>query len=326
MCKRFICVLISVGLIALVGLSIMTFKLDMKHYKLTKKNVLYYQNNVINNDNNPIELVPTNHDFSMFISTRDGCVSSIIRSTGTWEQEIVDTLKRFVHPDSIVLHLGAHIGFDDILLGKLVGNNGKVYSFEANPESYDISRKNIIINNLENNVTLYPLGVGDKESDNTSAPLCFNYDNTGGAFVDSHADAKYSKCSEIKLVALDSILKEVPRIDVLFMDIEGYEIKAMSGGENLLKRSPNAVIIAEWNNKYFQRAGSDQAQFLKTYHEAGYRFFDIVQSYNHSSVNYQYIEMDIAELLDHKVDGINILILPKGFTIEENLQKLFRFK
>ena len=325
MCKKFVFGFISVCIIALLGLGIRIFSLDMKHYLLTKKNILHSHNNVINNNNNPIELVPTNHDFSMFISTKDGCVSSIIRSTGTWEQEIVDTLKRFVHKDSIVLHLGTHIGFDDIILGKLVGDKGKVYAFEANPDSYDITRKNIVINNLEDRVTLYPVGVGDQESDNTSASLCFNYDNTGGAFVDPNADPHYSRCHTIKLVALDSILHEVQKIDVLFMDIEGYEIKAISGAQNLLKRSPNAVIIAEWNNQYYERAGSNQANFLKTYYDAGYRFFHITPSYAHSSVNYHYIEMDSKELLDQKI-GINILILPKGFLIEEHLQKLFKFK
>ena len=59
-----------------------------------------------------------------------------------FEPEIVDTAKRFIKEGSVVLDVGSNFGQMAILFSKLVGEQGKVYAFEANRIVFDFLKRN----------------------------------------------------------------------------------------------------------------------------------------------------------------------------------------
>ena len=65
-----------------------------------------------------------------------------------------------ITPDYHCVDAGANIGFHSIQFGKL---GKKVYSFEPQRYVFNQMSANILINDLDNQINTYRLGLGDKE-------------------------------------------------------------------------------------------------------------------------------------------------------------------
>ena len=70
------------------------------------------------------------------------------------EREIVDAAKQFIKKGTAVLDLGANFGQMTLIFSEVVGNEGKVYSFEAEPDVFEILNKNISANGRSNIVSV----------------------------------------------------------------------------------------------------------------------------------------------------------------------------
>jgi hypothetical protein len=53
---------------------------------------------------------------------------------GDVEPEVQSTLQKYLRPGMTVFDVGSNIGFFSLLAAKLIGTNGKVVAFEADPE------------------------------------------------------------------------------------------------------------------------------------------------------------------------------------------------
>ena len=62
---------------------------------------------------------------------------------GTPEADTLLILKENTKVSSTVLDLGAHYGFFSLFLSNLVGNNGRVFSFEPTESTFRVLKKNI---------------------------------------------------------------------------------------------------------------------------------------------------------------------------------------
>lgn len=267
---------------------------------------------VIHNKGNPMELVNTRYSFPMLISRLDGHISDCIRKQGTYQPEVLTALTHFVKKGNNILHFGTNQGLADMILALLVGDEGKIYSFEANPELYDIARKNFVLNNFDNIITLYNLAVSDKEGEKE---FCFNYGNSGGgAFYGIQSP---DKCFKANLIDVDSVIDQNTHIDILFMDIEGSEINAMEGAKKLMSNSKNMVIIMEWSPKHMIMLGSDVKKFIRDQLDQGKRFFAISDD-----DGVKYTEMTEKDLLDARCD---LVILPSAYKITEELEGYFKY-
>src|SRR5207244_3754027 len=67
-----------------------------------------------------------------------------------WEPLETKVVQNEVRRGSVVLDIGAHIGYYTLLMARLVGPQGRVFAFEPNPANYDLLRRNIQINSYRN--------------------------------------------------------------------------------------------------------------------------------------------------------------------------------
>jgi hypothetical protein len=77
---------------------------------------------------------------------------------------------------------------------------------------------------------------------------------------------------EVQTVVLDEFLPTVgvqpEQVDLVKIDVEGYELPALRGAQRLLRGRP--VIVAEFAPKYMRRAGIDPESFLRLFRDAGF--------------------------------------------------------
>lgn len=132
---------------------------------------------------------------------------------GFYEAKMKSYLIKSVKENQVFLDLGAHVGYYTILASKLVGKNGRVYSFEPLPRNLSFLNKHIALNSLQN-VTVYSSAVGHEEgyfTMNISSPVAAKLD-ANGTF-------------EVKVLDLVQLIekREIEFPDVIKMDIEGEE-------------------------------------------------------------------------------------------------------
>ena len=63
----------------------------------------------------------------MVVDTRDGMVAKILRDEGAWGD--FEHYIRFVKEGDVVLNIGSHIGFEGMIIGKVIGPTGKIFFF-----------------------------------------------------------------------------------------------------------------------------------------------------------------------------------------------------
>ena len=73
---------------------------------------------------------------------------------GSYEYEKQLALRELVHAGDVVYDLGAHVGYFSIILSRLVGPTGMVYSFEPVEENYAYLLKHIALNKIRNVLTV----------------------------------------------------------------------------------------------------------------------------------------------------------------------------
>ncbi len=208
-------------------------------------------------------------------------VSYVIRRGELFDENIFSIAKKYVQPNGCVLDIGANYGQMSVQLSKLVGEKGKVYSFEAEPFVYSILKNNIEINDC-NNVQIIE-GAVHFENDKTlifPEPDFVKFKTYGSYGIDYKATVG----REVKTLTIDS-LNIQEKIDFAKVDIQGADLFALMGAKETIQKN-RMPIIFEFEQQF-------QDNFGTTFQD----YVDFVQS-----INYKFAET---------VDDINFLIVPQ---------------
>jgi len=144
----------------------------------------------------------------------------------------------------IIYDIGSHIGILTIFFANKCAGGG-VISFEPNPETYLKLKNNVQLNQL-NNVKILNIDIGDKQEIKTLAVRRY-YPGSGSMKDDIKSDIlseKY-KTFQVEVHTLDSCIKkrDLPKPDLIKIDIEGMEYNALLGmAETLSKYKPLLYI------------------------------------------------------------------------------------
>ena len=113
-----------------------------------------------------------------------------------------------------------------MILAKFVGATGKVVAVEASPHNYEAAIRNCRLNDASN-VEVINAAVSD-----TSDPIEFNCRANGQVDDGTGAWGKIA----VPSVSVDELTRRYGPPDVLFVDVEGFESKVISGATDTLSR------------------------------------------------------------------------------------------
>lgn len=152
----------------------------------------------------------------------------------------------------IVVDAGAYPGDYAAFAARKVGKKGKVIAFEPDKKNRKILQRNLEKEGL-NNFIVIEKGLWDKKTK-------LKFSGQDGLHSTLFKEVNQS---EVEVVKLDEELKKIgiKKIDVLKMDIEGAEIKAIQGAEETLKNNNVKVMIAS----YHIVNGATTSHFLEKY-------------------------------------------------------------
>lgn len=136
---------------------------------------------------------------------------------------------------STILDCGAAHG-DTALMFSTLYPHSKVYSFEYSDEQFMSLKKNVTINNIEQQV--FPV-------------KAFLYSDTGKHLlddnyrIDEYDEMTRQKCSEITTISIDDYVEEnsISNIGLIKFDIEGGEQAALLGAKKTIKKYKPLIYI-----------------------------------------------------------------------------------
>jgi len=164
-------------------------------------------------------------------------------------------------PGDVFVDIGAHVGYYTLLAARLVGPTGKVYAFEPEPYNHALLCRNIELNGYRN-ITVIRKAVSNRAG--TSVLFLSGLDN-GFHSLRKQSPSQYKRGSMIvETTTLDAFLDEAgcSRVDLVKMDIEGWELIALEGMRELLSRPRSMQIITEFCPVFYTRLESGPVAFL----------------------------------------------------------------
>lgn len=168
-----------------------------------------------------------------------------------FDLNMVQLFNSLISKNDYVLDVGANIGCTSILFGQL---SDRVFSFEPSPTTYAFLRRNIANSGLHN-IKLSNCALG---SESGVSEITFNPLDRTGAFVSNQTKAGAGHITEvISIERLDDCLYKlnIPRINFIKIDVEGFEKHVIAGAQISLNRFKPIVVLElnHWCLNAFQR-------------------------------------------------------------------------
>ena len=164
----------------------------------------------------------------------------------TWEPWLTEYILNNLQPNTVVVDAGASVGWFTLLAAAHCPH-GRIIAFEPNSRRHGMLAHSAAVNGFTN-VTALRVALSDEDGITT----------IGGRKEDQMG----SPGQEIRTVRLDETLEllGVDQVDLVKMDIEGAEVRALHGMEQTL-RAPNIKVSIETHPGLMARYG-DAAEDL----------------------------------------------------------------
>jgi FkbM family methyltransferase len=185
----------------------------------------------------------------IYLAPDDVDLTPHMLETGVWERHVEQAVRRLLRPGQAAADIGANVGYHTLAIAEAVGPAGRVDAFEANPVVARLLRSTLFVNGLAERVRLHDVAVSDTAGHLiiAASPGHLGSGNVLLAGDPPSYAAAYPIRAEVPATRLDDALADLPVLNLLRMDVEGFEPRALLGGETLIRRSPDLCVVAEWS-------------------------------------------------------------------------------
>ena len=211
-------------------------------------------------------ITPKRRNFKMMVAPR--YLHHYLQNA--YEDFTADLLLNHSKEGMFFIDIGAHYGFYTLLVATK-HKNSKILALEPVPENYEIVKKNLELNNLEN-VKVFNLAVSSKDEIKR-----FNITEASDSFgFYQHPLTRTTKEIEVRAVTLDKFIKDIPKVPTIVkVGTEGHEIRVLEGMRNILKDCEDIKLFIEFNPTCLKNSGSQPEDLLEMVGKIGFDIYFI---------------------------------------------------
>jgi FkbM family methyltransferase len=184
------------------------------------------------------------HRGTTFNTRFDNDLSLAMFVGGTYEPNEFAFLDGLLRPGMKVLDGGANEGVYTLFLANKVGPNGRVVAVEPSPRELTRLRANLAANNL-NDVTVVAAVLAERAGD-----ISLKIADAGHAGQNTLGEFIYEGLTPVETELLPAITLDelaatrgLTDVDVIKLDIEGAELRALRGATNLLQTARPLLLL-----------------------------------------------------------------------------------
>lgn len=188
-------------------------------------------------------------DVGVFYGYKNDYITEYIKKQGDWESELNNIFKKYLTKSVVALDIGAFIGTNTVKMARYAKH---VYAFEPFFQTFNLLKKNIVLNGLDN-VTTINCAVGN-ENKAINKMLYPCRDVNYGCMRINKDDTLYNdtinvNCNMIRLDNLD-VFEPVGLIKI---DVEGCEKEVIYGALEIINKYRPVIVIENWNNDVYKQ-------------------------------------------------------------------------
>lgn len=156
-----------------------------------------------------------------------------------YEIETTRFFQKHIQKGSVVIDVGANLGYYTRLFSKLVGPTGYVYAFEPDIENYEYLERNV---RGISNVRTFNVAVTDKVG------ITDFYHVIGATGIHTTLKVPDSEKRTVPSISLDDFIEKnnIAHVAAVKIDVEGAEPIVFQGMDVLLKQRPSPLIVFEY--------------------------------------------------------------------------------
>lgn len=186
-----------------------------------------------------------------------------VTSPQGYEPETKAMLLSFLKPGMVFVDLGANEGFFSVVASRVVGATGRVLAIEPQARLAPVIRRNLQLNESAN-VVLAQVAISDS---NGLAEFNLAPDTNSGSSGLSRATRYANPTQSVRLLTLATCLHEngIDSVDVMKIDVEGYEYEAVFGSKDLFISGKVRRLLIEVHENLLRSRGlraQDISDFL----------------------------------------------------------------
>jgi FkbM family methyltransferase len=194
-----------------------------------------------------------------------------------FEQDEISFLNRFLRSGDVFFDIGSNIGLFSLHASVIVGESGKIIAFEPTPDSFKKLVENIELNNIKN-ILPVNIGLSDKKGF-----LELNISGNGYDAWNSFAnlnDNYYIEKRAVEVLTLDDFIAQnnISKINLIKLDVEGWELFVIRGGENYIKNAKDLVLLIEFTEENAFAAGYYVHEIYDLLKSWGYEWYSFTNS------------------------------------------------
>lgn len=187
----------------------------------------------------------------MYVDATDSGIAPHLIMDGYWESWLTLLFANIIKPGDVCLDIGANFGYFSILMSELCGSSGKTISVEANPRIAEFLKLTRLVNGGK--FDLVQSAISDKRGE---AIMTITDHELGGGTIKPNELIPGRTQVSVPTISVDELLKEknIQRVDVMKIDVEGVEPLVFKGMTETLTKNPQLQLIIEYSPSIYENA------------------------------------------------------------------------
>jgi FkbM family methyltransferase len=211
---------------------------------------------------------------------------------GSWQPKVGKALSNWLTEGSVMLDIGAHIGYFALKASALVGKDGRVIAFEPNPKTLKKLHANIAASGATN-IIVQPVACTDYEQVITLHDSTECGHSGLSSFLPITGQENYSEVLpsyNVRGRPIDEIVPELglTRIDVVKVDVEGAETMVIRGARETLKLF-HPVVVMEMSDSRLREMGLSLEELAALMMELGYTQHRVMDSWDEDVKDWEWV-------------------------------------
>jgi len=233
-------------------------------FKLLKNGVVYGAHKYLFRHPTMVKKI---HSYNMKFDLHDPGISRSLLLVGDREREHRYMLSQAVKPNQTILDLGANIGYYVLMEHQMLGGTGQVIAVEPSPLNYQSLTANITLNNQDSRTICINAAVADQDG---QADLYLSQLSNVHSLMQSQVPNPTNQHIKVDTISLSSLNHKHGPIDLIRMDIEGYEQTVLQSLIDLNDSQPfRPSILFEFHPPKYDQVKFNQ--ILSDLYDIGYQ-------------------------------------------------------
>jgi FkbM family methyltransferase len=176
--------------------------------------------------------------YQVCVQKLDTDFGQAILDTREYEPQVRQAVREYVRAGDVVVDVGANVGCIAFLAAAIAGPTGRVIAIEPNPDNVQMLYRGVLLNGFEH-VDVLPYAASNRR-----AVLALTGGTSNTHVISPRAVGTDGYC--VQSIVLDETLAWLPRLDLVKIDIEGYEPLALEGFAKSIERW-RPTLLTEFN-------------------------------------------------------------------------------